>query len=761
MNENPFRTSWPARLRPGCYFIQYEPLVPDPGVCHYDGTLRVQIDGEKFCASGDLYMHRTNRPIVNTAPVRIPIFPRDEYTFYLWVNEVSEPFPAGGLHLKISSHLFDHDTTTWHEQGVFEARMQWQPAPAGYLSPLDYLEGPVYEAGGILNGKLKMGWVSDHLREAIIEIDKVKEAAVPLDNKSTSPLDWPQVFAKIDWEVSAMVSDKSLHDPLVPWSQDELREAMLRFRDTQKLDEEWRYYLFCVRQIENEGRGIMYDFPGAPPDISIREMAVVAADYTFDKNGMWNSLSGRKLGNTSLYFRTAVHEIGHAMNLDHTALGTGFMTPTDLIPPQAQEDNPFPSNVTWDFSDADKQRLRHWPDIVVRPGTPITPNNLPAVPVTAFPDGQSDLPQTYVEAAKKITVLAGPQQNFFPLGAPVRLNFYLWNWNKESIEIPSRLSLKSGFVTGSVIGPDGVRRPFSSMARHLDIGAVKPLETRCLASGSVTLLHGPGGALFPLPGRYKVELEILWLPGNQSITAQGHAFVEVDVPSPGDRDPSLLILKTPEVLFPLVFGSSRSAKGNQALEVALRNDRLKPHFAFVEFKRLSREGESKPAYYKAACAWLDAATVFTPDELKDAAGILLEARRKTGPATELTHAARTVARKILGAMVDPSWLDLVREVKHEWLDRLRNRSLNWPMPAPENILELTQTSLEIREILESYAGLFPGDTLSVAYDRLSAAFAKAAERSEGTRKGADQKRAPAKGAAPRAVPGKRLRATLG
>lgn len=63
-----------------------------------------------------------------------------------------------------------------------------------------------------------------------------------------------------------------------------------------------------------------------------------------------------------------VHEIGHAMGLGHKLSGTSFMRPTDGIADSATPDMPFPGNIAWSFAPEDEHRLRHWPDIIVRPG---------------------------------------------------------------------------------------------------------------------------------------------------------------------------------------------------------------------------------------------------------------------------------------------------------------------------------------------------------------------------------------------------------
>ena len=56
------------------------------------------------------------------------------------------------------------------------------------------------------------------------------------------------------------------------------------------------------------------------------------------------------------------------MGLGHNESGFHFMRPTPSIAQDAPPDNPFPNNIDWSFDPGDENKLRHWPDIVVRPG---------------------------------------------------------------------------------------------------------------------------------------------------------------------------------------------------------------------------------------------------------------------------------------------------------------------------------------------------------------------------------------------------------
>src|SRR4030095_10758684 len=115
--------------------------------------------------------------------------------------------------------------------------------------------------------------------------------------------------------------------------------------------------------------GHMYD-DTAGTDGRPREGLMVASQWQIPDKEEWGDLRGKRTGETVLYFRTAVHELGHAMNLWHNKFDNGIMNPTDVIAASSVKPGSarFPYNMLWAFAPDDVHRLRHWPDIMVRPG---------------------------------------------------------------------------------------------------------------------------------------------------------------------------------------------------------------------------------------------------------------------------------------------------------------------------------------------------------------------------------------------------------
>jgi hypothetical protein len=214
------------------------------------------------------------------------------------------------------------------------------------------------------------GRVSEFLRKATIEIDRMPDLELPLNNGAG--VTWESVFNGFGWELTVDLSDSDIKKEGSPaWTAAEAHAAMLAHRDYSNLDAEWRYHILVIKQIalEGEQRGWMYDgdvgFNNVP-----REGLMLASDYVFPQNeARWGALRGVRAGTSApTYFRTVLHETGHAMGLGHNSRGFFFMMPTDSIADGATPDRPFPTNIAWSYSPDDEHRLRHWPDIVVRPG---------------------------------------------------------------------------------------------------------------------------------------------------------------------------------------------------------------------------------------------------------------------------------------------------------------------------------------------------------------------------------------------------------
>ena len=616
-------------LAPGCYLIGYSSNVD--AMVGYDGTLRVDAATGQLIASGDLYQRDVVVPDAPELPVElapspdpaagIPIFPIGRYRHYLRVTQIMET--AAGFSLAFETHRFsatavtllDGSSTAWPKESALTALMAPAPAPAGHPSPAYYFTGDVIDEAGTAVGRLSLGLVSPYLRKATIEIDRVPYSELPLDNGAG--VTWRTVFDKVGWDITALVSDSGVEEPSgEAWNKAEGHAAMLARRDKSDLDAEWRYHILAVRRIdallatsdpEAGERGVMYDDSVTDSNNLPREGLIVASHWPIPNKDEWGHVKGMRSGATVTYFRTAVHELGHAMGLDHNVGDNGVMHPTDGIARNSLQTpaTPFPNNMQWSYAPDDEHRLRHWPDLIVRPaGSKIFSGKTASI--SSF---KSD--QLRLEVA--------PLSSSVPLGAPVRINLRLVNSSDRKTSGPASLSLMSGHVRGQVIDPSGTVRTFAPLVIDENTDTTQPLEPGGAVEGSLTLCRGRHGALFPAPGAYRIAVESSW-------TVRGVTFFSVGVTNitvsaavdPVHADAALKVLATPDTLLMLVFGGDHLKEGIDAIGAALKSDVLRPHFAYVEAKRLGTRFGKRMADLTAAAALIDETTVMSPAEFRKA-----------------------------------------------------------------------------------------------------------------------------------------------
>lgn len=612
-------------LRCGCYLINYQPT--SNTLVTYDGTMRVECHSNGRTASGDLYQRQViflpipgfppnpPRPILLPGPNPsngIPILPRNRYRYYLRITQILESFTlSSSFTLGLEMYRFTAPNT-WVNEGGFTAQMSWIAAPSGYPSSSDYLAGDVQNSSGNVVGRLTMGWVSKYLRKATVEIDRVSASEAPLNNGAG--IDWQDVFENLDWDVTVVESDSDLIEPSgVSWSDAEMHQAMLNRRESVNLDTEWHYHLLAVRRLDSTSRGIMYDAGGTDSNNVPREGAAISSHWEIPNEDRWGLVKGQRFGTASApYFRTAVHELGHAMGLFHNTVDNGFMNTTGVIASSGTAATPFPNNVQWSFAPDDEKRLRHYPDMFVRPGgvafggassttPPITPNDL----------------EVEMEG---LELRVSPVLEAIPLGAPVRVNIELINTSNQPVVTPASLSMKTGFVKGQVVDPSNATKTFLPLVRCIEDHPLTILEPGKSITHSLTLLRGGQGALFSTPGLHQIVVKLHWDCEGMEVVVSGQTTVLVT--GTVDADHAALarqLLATPDTLLTLVLGGDHLSEGIKAIEAALDNPVLRPHFAYIEAKRWANRFGKREANLKAAAQLIDKTTIMSQVEEEKAA----------------------------------------------------------------------------------------------------------------------------------------------
>lgn len=651
-------------VRQGAWLVNYIPA--DATNVAYDGTIRVESHGSTRTASGDLYQ----RPVIATPgwpvpsprppptimlngpdPAKgIPIQARVNYRYYLRVTKVLE-FLTVAKHFELRLQMWKYtaapnNTATWTNDGDYTAIMTWvsPPPTSGYPSVSDYLEGDLKKADVVV-GRLKMGWISESYRKVTLEIDTVNGADRPLD--SGTGQSWQTVFQNLGYDMTLDLSETNVPEPSEDgWSDAEAHAAMLAHRDENNLDIEWRYHLLAVKTLRSTSRGKMYDWNATDADKVPREGVAIAAKYVFEsapdpEAGVpdWGAVKGKEFSSVKpAYFRAAVHEMGHAFGISrHNAANLGFMNTTDEIARAATSATPFPSNILWDFADDDRQKLRHWTDMFIRPGGIVFGGAGNTIPPIKPNDNEIEILQLKLEAKVLLSEV--------PLGAPVRINVKLTNTGESSMLAPREVGLKSACMAGFVQDPSGRFRTFRPLVHCADTVDMALLGPGRSVAGSMSLLRGAEGALFPSSGASEIVLKASWYVGNDSAKTMvvGKTMVFVtEAHEPNHAAAAQKIMTTPDAHLVLVLGGDHLKEGVEAIQQAVKDETLGPHYATVEARRLAQPFRDRCADCEKAKELVRQRNVVTTEAEKVKLDKLFrmdegDVRRGNGPGDDLVH----------------------------------------------------------------------------------------------------------------------------
>ncbi len=721
-------------LKNGCYYTTYQ---PKRGRNHFHGTLRFGFTDGKIVISGDLYKNALPSgnndlpflPAESGLEAKIPIFELSLYHFYLRCTGFEPEIPQSPaepikhLNLGFVRYKYNKDFHSWDEgnsvKNAYTARLENKRAPNGYPALTMYFEGEIFK-GDKLDGTFSMGWISPFFRRAQIEIDKVKETIFPtISDDIISGEDWRQIFKMIDWDIEVKFGVPNITAPPDrTWNKGELHSTMVSQRtpeEISQIDKEWRYYLLCVHRFASEEDEQNRNFYGLMFDRShdknkrAREGAAIFSHTKF--SGRWQNFHNfieKELHQERLaYLRTAIHEISHAMGLLDDNETPMIMCQTDGLPLESNGKK-FPGNINWFFSPDDQHRLRHMPDIWLRPGgigwheeyerniknvsNPIGAGGLilqeeqNAPPLPTLPEAataalsKKENEQHLIDNLFRLSVTATyndqvnqPVRGTFPFGTPVRLNLKLLYRKIKGIEqSPLQMPADFGLTTGNVT--ISVRKKF-----RREVHRVQPMLHACNHQSFIelqpgdsiyqyyTLLYGNNKALFPEPGKYKIEITTKFrLKGGPQITLNRIVSVEIIQPLNLEQERiTKKILKTPALAQLLVFGGDHLQNEILFLQEILNNDVLGPHFAIIEARRWGNRFFERPKNYDEACTVMKKFETFIgPEKLRHLQLILTGA--------ELQFAARLVYEASFeeNYQTDDKKLLLIKEL----VEMLKNKS---------------------------------------------------------------------------------------
>jgi hypothetical protein len=635
--------AYPQGLKPGCWVVLLDPVFADDvdpnlsadGILKgwtvgYQGTLRVAEDRR---ISGDLYVERQLWSVPGPRefpklekPSRIPIYSLRNYAIYftlqnLTLNLASKP--ATGT-ARIATFRYDSETFTWGPAEVLTAHLEnpknipkeWRTSAAKG----EYLCWTIHNDRQTNVGRLEMGWITPHLREARIEIARARLVKAPLDGGEGTTIQ--KAFETVGWSVE--VPDPVVTDgPPDIWAVSELHAKMLELRSVPDLDRAWIYHVLVVPRWREEvgpdrAFGLLYDSGSLDTNMVPREGIVVAAAARFLVDAKFGSASGQKLEDVPrAAFHNLMHELGHTMGLLHRFRGRTFMQGTLYVADQKTA-RLFPESLDLAYDTEDIRRLLHYPDIQIRPGGAPFGQDASALPV---PDADA-----ITDVSDQFDLAVRPLRPKVPWGAPVRLQLRLTNTSSVTLPGPARLGLSAGSVAGRVIGPDGRLQIFAAVSPVDSVGTADLAPGKSLYQGE-TLLRGPQGALFPVPGRYRIEVEAGWVGPGGIPRVGGHCEILVTPPRNRRHNRVALdLLSSPDLSILLIFRPSPNSEDPalretlRVLKRALKTPELRGSFAPIEARRWA------DIDLKKAARLIDEDSLLTTSEIDD----LLIAVRKAG-----------------------------------------------------------------------------------------------------------------------------------
>jgi hypothetical protein len=652
----------------GCWLVQIVPFFSDdydprisenpqtgtfPGwTLLYQGPLRVQQgrndDRDTECtagrlrASGDLYVKRQEwwQQGAKTPPPlpyyddQIPVFLRRDYSFYYTVQEI-ESWEGGEVRVELATFHFDAKNVAWEPvqdlTAVLAPPNLWEiPEAWRQAAPRHYLSGTVVNADKTPVATIEMGWISSFLREGQLRTMVAPGLRVPLENGLGDSVD--SVLGQLGWRIRISDSVEASVRTTV-WESKDLHAGMLALRTGTDLDQQWSYHALVVPRFykqEDVGFGRTYD-QGLDTDLVPREGLVVAESAKFP--AVFGPIAGKMVSEVpEAAFFVFMHELGHTMGLLHRFRGRGYMNEVTAFAGTTQ--SPFPGNLSFTYDPKDELRLRHHPDIWVRPGgTPLGAGSS-AAPV---PDG--DL---VTDVSTDLELAATPLVPVVPLGAPVRLQLRLTNRATESRPAPAQFSLSAGTVSGNVIAPGGEVHMFAAAAPFDDLVSIDLAPDQSLYQGE-TLWRGTDGALFPAPGIYRIEVNVEWVAPGGIATTTAQCEVLVSTPRSSDHENVALgLLASKDVVVFLVFGTSpdsgsrkdrqRLTEARELLHRASSVAELRASIAPIEANLLAQGDLGQ------AARLIDSDSLLTTNEIDN----LLKAVKNAGPSIAASEAVRSL-----------------------------------------------------------------------------------------------------------------------
>lgn len=637
-------------METGCYLLEFTPVGEGVGTKWpaMAGTLRL----DAAAASSDLYGGQESF-VPSDDP--IPVWPRGAHVCHL--AHARPPFKgATEATCEIEMRRRDGGERVRLVLGTSGVAGEW-------VGELRRLQGSPSTGTWLPIGTVRACWLAGHWRTARIHLHQQVGTIGPAAGSNSVEEAWdPGRIFGARWKVW-MQEDAVLDAPQLPatWTSADLHEVLseLTQHDNAVYDREWRYRLLRVRALHSvQGYtllGLMFD-PAATDALDVpREGAAVAMEALVPGAAGTGGTGGKLGDNPVLVRRTSLHEVGHLMGLSHRSepASTGrqrIMATTQDLRNSTLHGATLASAARPEFHSSDLTLLNHRPDLEIRPGG------------NAFAPGSSLLGDGFGESRwetdRHLRLRVEPVVEEVPLGTPVRLQLRLWNSGRRGVMAPARLGLMTGHVAGWVMRTEpGKRTPppaargalrhrFRSLTLPEIADWLQPLAPRSreTRTGSMSLLRGPAGALFPEVGTYTIEVEVFCARGHRNLRVTARCVVRVVAGGGVDLAPARAVLAEPQSHLLLELGGAHLKRGVDVVQRANRESILRPHWRFTEarWKTLSRS----PEYREAAEILADPEMVMHAGDVEEGFELLTRIQRGLGASDPLVvRAARALLKR--------------------------------------------------------------------------------------------------------------------
>lgn len=618
----------------------------------WTGPFRIDRQGaRRLWLSGDLYTHTAG----DTAGPTVEVFPRNVSRLHL-ASVAARPNDIDPLVTDFESTVRDGVISVWCQPhivtisplGLKVLAEQWQlqliPLSDGsFAGKLITDDGQELAAGPVRR-------ISEQVRRCTIRIIRHPHSEIPEIVDTSSDL--RTAFAGAGWAVRVTVETmRNEHQPRKRWSNAELLSILPDYVDDSAVETDWLALLFCVPELADTTRGVMFDFGNAAHNQVPRQACAIASHWMVPDAILWKSARGQRYGTiSSLYFRTALHELLHVFSIGHPANANevSIRQTTDALMPSITN---IPGDVPRAFGTSESRLLRHLPDIVARPGG-----------LTSEHDAAED--QESLRLSRSVRLNITPLCREFPLGVPVRLRMVCRNQGTRGVRIPARIGFAAGVLRVSILAPSGEVHNVGSNVVYDSSPETTILGPHEQSEASITLFAGSRGPIFTESGHYQIVVSI----ATRSRRIEGHARVTI-TPIRTKRRAELVrsVLRNDKLQILLVTGKP-DRELDQLLKAVLRDRLLGPHFRYLATKPYAQWHWERPPQLSELAKLRVGNAIMTSQEL-------LRAAESLSSTVKGTVRAKKAAWRLLESLrADAQRIPMIKATRAEVLRTLRAAS---------------------------------------------------------------------------------------